>query len=206
MPAAKPFTDHDGTVWKSQRAAAAARGVHGCTIARNLEAHGSTARMGGPKPGVPVRDSKGKVYPSKCAAARALKCHHQTVEDHLNKYGDISRLEPDLIVYFDRTWTDPKKAARSLGVTQRTIAKHMGKHGNLNRMIVGKRPRWTRTTAVCGVVFASRGAACKALGISDNTLRLWNSVRATKKQRLKLLDTVIAYKMKESGSVSQMSD
>lgn len=206
MPAARPFTDADGTVWKSRRAAALARGVHPSTVNRHLAAHGSTAQMGSPKPGVRVRDSKGKVYASKCEAARALGCHHQTVEDHLNKYGDISRLEPDVIAYGNRTWTDPHKAAKALGITHRTVIKHMGKHGHLNNLVIGSRPRWTRTTAVCGVVFPSRGAACKALGISDNTLRLWNSVRATKEQRIKLMDTVIAYKMKESGSVTQMND
>lgn len=205
MPAAKPFTDHDGTVWPSRRAAALARGVHGCTIARNLEAHGSTARMGGPKPGVPVRDSKGKVYASKCAAARALKCHHQTVEDHLNKFGDISRLEPVLIVRGNRQWTDPAEAAADLGIAERTVAKHMAKHGDLNRVVLPNGIRWTRKTPVCGVIFPSRGAACKALGISDNTLRLWTSVRATKKQRAKLVDTVLAYKMRQSASPTNIS-
>lgn len=203
----KPVKGKGRKVYPSIMAAARALKVDDATIRRHLRKFGDVSRVNGPRQGCPIRDAEGKVYVSRCEAARKLGVHHRTVEWHLDKYGDLSRVSArKKPTRFGVEYPSKEAAAKALGVKLRTIHDHMGKHGNLDRVGAKAGRRWARTTRIGPAVFASRAEAAAALGISHPTLRAWTSPEATKDQRTKLVERVIAYKMKESGSVSQMSD
>ena len=203
----KPVRGAAGKVYPSVMAAARALKVHDATIRRHLRRFGDVSRVNGPREGCPIRDADGNVYVSRCEAARKLGVHHRTLEWHLDKHGDLSRVSArKKPTRFGVEYASKEDAARELGVKLRTICDHMWKYGNLDRIGAKTGRRWSKVTRIGPAVFASRADAAAALGISYPTLRAWTDMKATKDQRAKLLERVIAYKMKESGSFTQMND